>query len=362
MTVYGLQGEREMRIQLNPTCRSDKYLDLVRETLSGAVLDSPGGYPIFLRRWTRMGQIDHDQIERLLMLGELEAVMAVVCSPRLTDELARLAWWCAPYSEYARRMLSNRTVATGMMGPILAKHLVEHLPFEADHHDMLETVRLLLQPGLINNEQRERLWKSGRTKTTYRAGFLDILPDALPEQESANPAHESCTSLLQELAVDGNRAAQLLDKLMSAQGQSFLSVATDVLTRPADQEVVGTTLNAIGRYFSAARQVAEPIRELDLLFATADAATSETEGEIAVLVNALPQLQREVWAMVALAHISESLVLSIFATSDAVGSVMRGKIEPVIAPVLQQLSILRGMNGKSFLHSARQSRRLRRGA
>ncbi|MDH3354145.1 MAG: sulfur reduction protein DsrS, partial [Chromatiales bacterium] len=91
MIVYGLQGEQEMRVALNPTMRADKYLEQVRELLASVVLDSPGGYPIFLRRWSRMGQIDSDQLDRLLRSGEPEAVMAVVSAPGLTNELARRA-------------------------------------------------------------------------------------------------------------------------------------------------------------------------------------------------------------------------------------------------------------------------------
>ena len=69
LIVYGLNGEREMKVQLNPNSRSDKYLMAVREMLSAAVLDSPGGYPVFLRRWTRMGWIDETAKYDALLAG-----------------------------------------------------------------------------------------------------------------------------------------------------------------------------------------------------------------------------------------------------------------------------------------------------
>ena len=78
MTLYGLSPQGEAKIKLNPTCRHEQYLRLVRETLSGHVLGSPGGYPVYLKRWTRMGQVRDESLEALLKLGEPEAVAAVV--------------------------------------------------------------------------------------------------------------------------------------------------------------------------------------------------------------------------------------------------------------------------------------------
>ena len=81
MVVCGLNGESEARIKLNPVGRADTYLRRVRELLSGQVLGSPGGYPVYLKRWTRMGQMRDESLEQLLLLGEPEAVVAAVCAP-----------------------------------------------------------------------------------------------------------------------------------------------------------------------------------------------------------------------------------------------------------------------------------------
>ena len=56
MTVFALSEQGEASVKLNPRGRDDQYLKKVRELLSSQILGSPGGYPIFLRRWTRMGQ------------------------------------------------------------------------------------------------------------------------------------------------------------------------------------------------------------------------------------------------------------------------------------------------------------------
>src|SRR5512139_3173795 len=255
-----------MKVQLNPNCRSDKYLMAVREMLSSAVLDSPGGYPVFLRRWTRMGQIDSDQLDRLLKLGEPEAVMAVVCSPGLTDELARLAWWSAPYAEHARRMLEHRRVVAGKMGKVLAEYLIDHLPFETEHSDMLNTVRLVLQPGLITEEQRRRLWESGRSRATYRVGFLAIDPDNLLEPVEPRWDLAEHNTALQPLIATGNRYAIMIHKLLDSQGQTFAAIVVEAMRRPADQEVVSALFNAIGHYFSPVRGRRQPWRDMASIF------------------------------------------------------------------------------------------------
>ena len=105
MVVSGLTADGEARVELRPNCRDDQYIRKVKELISGHVLGSPGGYPVYLQRWTRMGQMKDDSLEQLLMLGEPEAVVAAVCAPGLTDELARRAWWAMEDADNARHML-----------------------------------------------------------------------------------------------------------------------------------------------------------------------------------------------------------------------------------------------------------------
>ncbi len=345
MTVYGLNGEQEMKMPLNPTCRSDKYLTCVRETLAAAVLDSPGGYPVFLRRWTRMGQIDNEQLDRLLKIGEPEAVMAVVCSPSLDDELARRAWWVAPYSEHARRMLERPQIVQGEMGRVLAEHLVEHLPFETEHRDMLDTVRLVLQPGLLAEDRRRKLWEAGRSKKTYRVGFLEAVPEALPDPVGARQDFEAARQALSPLVEAGNPYAALLLKLLDNPGQTFVAVARDALRRPADQDVVGALLNAIGRYLAAVRRNPEQLREIEAIQEQAESMLRDPDEALAAVSAAVPELEAELRAMLELAHIDEGVVIPVFALTDAIGSVMRKKIEPVTTPINRALSTLRGTGG-----------------
>jgi hypothetical protein len=340
VAVYGLQGEQEMKVPLNPTGRADKYITVVRELLASVILDSPGGYPVFLRRWTRMGQFESDQLDRLLKIGEIEAVMAVVCAQGLTDELARRAWWIAPYSEYARQMLMNPTIVNGTMGPILAEHLVDHLPFETEHHIMLETVRLVLQPGLINDTQRLKLWRSGQTKATYKIGFLQSRPDEIPEQLPPRHDYEQISAQLAPLIVSGNTIAQVLDKALSANGQTYSQVVHDAMRRPADQDVISALFNAIGHYFSGAKVIQGEFRMLEGV-EQAVAKAMETDPVKAVL-STLPEREPEIKAILFLGHFDDAIVIPVFSMTDAVGSVMRKKIIHISTPLLRCFSVLQG--------------------
>ena len=84
MVVCGLAPTRELEVQLTPLGSQARYLQSVRAYLSTAVLGSPKHFPIHLRRWAGHGQIDNAPLEKLLLLGNPEAVFAVACSPRLT--------------------------------------------------------------------------------------------------------------------------------------------------------------------------------------------------------------------------------------------------------------------------------------
>ncbi len=303
--LHALTDKGEASIPLTPNCRLDKYLRHVRELLSGHALGSPGGYPVYLSRWTRHGQMDGLNLGRLLLTGEPEAVVAVAHSPGLTDELARCAWWAMPSIENARLMLSRERVARGSMGPVLAEFLVEHLPFLQDEHqDIMDTVVVLLHSGALSQANREAIWKRGKRVNTHYVAFLEVagwdhpqpLPLPMPAQADLDTAVAACPDL-----------ARALD----AQGQTFLAAAAEVLERPETQEVVNRTLNALGRYFGPVATQLDP---------SADALQA---------------------AVARLAQASEAQVNPIFARSTAIGSLMRRKIAPVIDQVLADIRLLR---------------------
>ncbi|MFN3593602.1 MAG: hypothetical protein ACK4TK_02830 [Thiobacillaceae bacterium] len=323
MSVVALTAKGEASVPLHPTVRPEKYLRLVRELLSGHALGSPGGYPVYLSRWTRHGQMETENLGKLLLIGEPEAVVAVVHSPVLTDELAEYAWWAMPTIEHARLMLRREAVARGRMGRVLADFLVEHLPFlQDDHPAILDTVAVLLASGVLDEAQRLTIWRRGKRTNTYYVPFLERAAEALPDTGATpRPVPEG----LERLAAEGNVAAGLLRRAYSAAGQTFLAAAAEVLDRPETQEVVNHLFNALGDYF---RPEGLP--------------PDATLPDLAAARAACPELEAEWQALEALARTSEAQLSPIFARSSAIGSLMRRKIAPLTEPLQGHIRVLRG--------------------
>jgi len=340
MTVYGLSDRGEAKVTLSPTGRPESYLKAVREFLSTAVLGSPGGYPVHLQRWTRMGQARDTNLEKLLMLGEPEAIAAVVCAPGLTDDLARRAWWTDMSAENARRMLARSCVVEGNMGRELANFLIEHLPFETEARLIIESVRLVLQPGLINAEAHRKLWENGAVKVNYRVGFLQAGAESIPQASPERAHSPDEAAVLSDLASQENAMAGLLQRVWSGSGQGYLATCEQVLQKLSDQDAVVVLLNALSRSMQPVRVQAEPCQDVATILEEARQAASDRPEAAAILAR-LPGLQDEIRALYALARMDEAIVTPIFARSSASGSLMRRKIESVIRPVLEQIAILR---------------------
>lgn len=342
MTLYGLKQDNEAEIRLNPNCRDEQYLKQVREMLSGHVLGSPGGYPVFLKRWTRMGQMKEDSLADLLKLGEPEAVMAVVCARGLSDELARLAWWAAPEAEHARRMLESEHVVRGSMGRELAEFLVEFLPFEEDPYAIARSVRLVLQADLISEQQRRSIWEKGARRNVFRIGFLQAMPNELPEPHPARAEHAQHADTLSALSGQGNPVAQLLERVLASPGQTFIAISEQILKKPANQEVVTALLDAIGDYFRVAWHGEWKEQDINRLLEQAERQCDTPHAELAAVLEAMPALREELRAILVLAQLTEAVAIPVFARSDAIGTVMRKKLDPVTMPIFRQFDILRG--------------------
>jgi hypothetical protein len=341
MTVYGLARGNEARIPLSPNCRPEKYLRLVREMLSSHVLGSPGGYPVFLQRWTRMGQAREAQLDKLLLLGEPEAVIAVAGAAGLSDDLARRAWWAMPTADIARRLLEKDVVVKGRMGQELAAYLVEHLPFETEPLTVIATVRLILQSGLIDTEARGRIFRLGTHRNVYHIGFLDAVPDDLPQPLPARSDYAAYRDRLAVLVEHGNALAAFLAKLLDAPGQTFLAVSETQLQHPVDKYTVAALMDIIGNYFRPARGGAEPAGEIDAALKCTETLMASARDELEALLEGVPELRNEISAMLTLAHTGERLVTPIIAVTTASGTLLRRKLEPVVGPVLQQYAVLR---------------------
>ena len=356
MTIYGLSLRGTASVKLHPVGRTDQYLRTARELLAGFAIGSPGGYPVYLQRWTRMGQARDKGLDRLLLLGEPEAVTSVAYSNGLTDELARRAWWAMPVSDHARRMLERECVVQGQMGKVLADYLIEHLPFESEAHIIIDTIRILLQPGLTDEQTRLSLWRKGEIDNAYHVGFLARLPDAIPEQLPPREDFGTLQPRLAALSAQGNVLAQQLQRVLSAPGQTFLQAYDEVLRYPADQDVVLVLLEALASYFAELRTqhscsgetVESIVANVELFIAS-----QTLESVIRQLLEAIPELNNEVRAMLALSCLDANIATAIMSQTTASGTLMRKKLEPVSLPILQLISVL---TGKKFPASTSRRR------
>ena len=345
MTVFALTAKGEAKVPLNAIGKDEAYIKEIKALFSTHVMGSPGGYPVYLKRWTRMGQARDESLAQLLLLGEPEAVVAAVHAAGLTDELAARAWWAMPTSENARRMLEKQAVVEGETGKILAEFLLEFLPFEEEQRDMIESVRLVLQPGLISQQEKEKLWSKTKTKKSFYVGFLHAAADDLPIEVDAHTEYESINQQLLSLIEQGNAYAIMLDKVLSPKGQAFIKTIEDALKKPGNQDVVVSLLSAVSKYFETIvpEQFAE--HDIESICSEAEALCCGEDAQLNEVVLALEgttdNAQKYLCAMTVLACLSVKLVNPIFSRSDAIGTVMRKKIKPVTDPVLEQLNILR---------------------
>ncbi len=337
MVVHGLSARGEASIKLHPTGRPEQYLRRVREMLAGKATGSPGGYPVYLHGWTRMGQARDKGLDCLLLLGEVEAVVSVAYSNGLTDELARRAWWAMPVADNARRMLERECVVQGKMGKVLAAYLVEYLPFENSPHTIIDTVRLVLP--LIDDEVLQKLWNRGAVDNAYHVGFLECMPDNLPVEVEPR---EDWNALIPKLAklTDHPYAVQL-ERVLSARGQAFLQTVEAMVRYPADRDVAYTLLNAQAAYFSSLSYPCAG-NTLEEIMANAEVHCRDTASVAGRFLEKLPEYAAEVRAMLILSCMNSSVAAPILSHSTASGTLMRQKLEPVTTPILQQIAILRG--------------------
>lgn len=345
MLVTCLTDKGEGQVPLSPNCRDEKYLGMVKEMISNHVLGSPIGYPVYIHRWTRMGQARKEEsLQNLLKLGEPEAVIAVATTADLSVELARYAWWALPTEENARTLLRHPAVAGNELGRELASFLLEFLPFESEPLRIVETVSLLLQPGVLTDNERQALWKKASHKSSYYPGFLISSANNIPVESEIHERYEELAQRLEQMIAQGNRAARYYLWCHSEKGRAFLDTIRLALKRPSQQDVVVCLFNAIGGHFSDLG-LKRQFRTIDELTAYTSELSSTDDNEKLVqefrqLQEALPQDSDRVQAMLNLAQVSETLLDPIFGGTDCLGSVMRKRIKPVSEPLLVMVSLL----------------------
>lgn len=339
MTLFGLMSDGEVSVKLNPNAPEERYLKSVRAFLSEHALGSPGGYPLYLQRWTRMGQMREQSLEQLLLLGDPTAVFAVVCAEGLSVELARRAWWASEEAENARRMLQTRAVVQSGVGRRLAEYLVEYLPFETEPDVIIESIAAVLQPGLLDPEQVASLWKKAQRKNVYLVGFVAAIPDDLPERGTARDDYADVAARLSGPASTGNPLASLLLRVLDSGGQAFVETCLRILGRPSNQDVVDVTLGVMRGYCAGIRPEGDPDLPIEDLLSEAERYRLDSSDARGCL-DAAPELAAEIEALRVLSGLGYGALRPLMKGSTAMGSLMRRKLEPLLEPLSARLEQL----------------------
>lgn len=326
MMLYALLKDREVSIQLNPNCSESKYLKQVREFLAYQFLGSPAGYPVFMKRWTRMGQARDTNLAELLKLAEPEAVASVTHAKGLTMELAQYAWWSSQSVENARQMLHQPKVINSEFAFELAEFLIEFLPFEEEGKNIIDTVNLVLKNNLVDDKTKQNLWRKGKRKPAYFIGFILSIPDHLPDSELSSP-HPGIETLKTKLAQDHNVYSQQLLRLSSQEGQHFINILERIISGIADQDAAISFIAAITAYFSEIRK--ESMTD-SLAF---DEFKNSRKNDQDLLAKQS--------AIYHLSLLEENNLNDILSRTNAVGTVLRRKLEPITSPILEHLKILK---------------------
>ena len=117
-----------------------------------------------------------------------------------------------------------------------------------------------------------------------------------------------------------------------------MKTVESVLKKPANQDVVVALLKTIEDYFTPVRPHQEIRREIDIVLQDANLHSclcdeSCYREQLTELYDEIPDVQPLVESMLVFSCVGEQLVNPIFALTDAVGSVMRRKIEPLTSPL-----------------------------
>jgi len=335
MLLNALTDRGEVSIVLDPNTRHDAYLREVREFLSEKFLGIPGGFPRHLQVWSRMGDSNHS-LDKMLLLGEREAIVALACSGQLNAEQAGYAWWAAQSPEVARKLLKIPEVVASDLGIELAQFLLEFLPFEAQPLDVVQSVMLCLQGDLLKPQQRNDLWDKARRKNPYFVGFLLAGPQAIPADEAPHPAHQACLDKLDAEIQENNDYALNFIHFLSPEGRKWLKSLQLALKKPGDPDVVIALFIGIDRYISIAVGPSRGTLEFQTAASLAAQLCSENskEPDIDRIYPRLDTTQKQQFeAMLILAQLGEHTLNRYFGGRDASGTVMRKNLKPLIGQI-----------------------------
>lgn len=342
MLLSALTDRGEVSIELDPNTRHEAYLRDVREFLSEKFLGMPGGFPRHLQTWTRMGDSNHS-LDKMLLLGEREAIVALAYSGQLNVEQAGYAWWAMQSPEVARQLLKIPAVASSDLGRDLAQFILEFLPFEEQPLDVVQSVMLCLQKDLLTLPQRNNLWEKARRKNPYFVGFLLAGPQAIPGDEAPHPAHQACRVRLDTAIQTQNDYARIFIHFLSSDGRKWLKSLQLALKKPGDPDVVIALFIAIDQYINLNVGPPRGVLEFDFAvsLATQLCSQSQKKTDIDAVFPRLDSTQQQQFkAMLILAQLGEHTLNRYFGGRDASGTVMRKNLKPLIGQINSTINSL----------------------
>ncbi len=318
LVVVGLNAQhKEQTIELNPSGDSSKYIKEVQKLLVSQVLGAMGGYPSYLKRWSRMGQVESSNLASLLKLGDVEAVVAVSNATNLDEKLLEITWWCATntdqQAEIGRFLLTKNFVVKTQIGKQIAEYLFEFLPFTDDIEQLIDTTNLVLQKDLIDSSLVDRLWKQGQRKTVFLVGFIERLQNNLPNTDGT-------------IKLDCKQKE--LEEICTEQGQILLKTISHILKKINQEYVLYRTLEVLGGFMS---------HKMIQTFNTIEEITEQAD---IVAKNLGLQDDDKVRARLMLAGVSEDLVVSYISAHNLTGSAIRKKLDNVLSPIQDALQLL----------------------
>jgi hypothetical protein len=250
-------------------------------------------------------------------------------------------------ADNARRMLENPNIVASSMGPVLAEYVLDYLPFETETDKQTSSVRLILQPGLLDPARVEDLWSRSGRRQAYLVGFLRALPDALPQPLPARADADELARRLASLVDAGNPVARLLLRVSSGPGQSYLNTVSAVLDKPPNQDVVTAAFDCLRAYFGALRPDGDPKLAMPDVAADADdfVARAGAPEPVREVLACCPEASGDIVAMRILSGAGYGMIRPVLGDPTTLGSLMRRKLKPVIDPLQGQLRRLRAASG-----------------
>ncbi|MFP5507230.1 MAG: hypothetical protein ACLGH6_13625, partial [Gammaproteobacteria bacterium] len=112
-----------------------------------------------------------------------------------------------------------------------------------------------------------------------------------------------------------------------------------------NQDVVVALFEAIRAYFQDVACPGVRLQDIETIGQQADSRCRDCaaqDAQIAELLARLPELSPVLRAILVLSAVGERLVAPVFARTDAIGTVMRRKLEPITQPLLAEIAVLRG--------------------